>query len=124
MNSRVESQGFTLIEVLIAVVILSISLLGIASLMTTTTRNNAVGGHMTEAATFAQDKLEELRATPWAQLLPNSMNTDTRVGATGISYTRNWANIVENGNLKTVTVGVRWTDQTSHAISLLAAISR
>ena len=121
---RVKSKGFTLIEVLISLVILSISLLALAALMGTTTRNTSSGGHLTEATTFAQDKLEELMITPWVQILPNSMNTDTRVGATGITYTRNWANIVQNGDLKTITVAVTWNDQTNHSISLLSAISR
>ena len=38
-----RSNGFTLIEVLIALVILSVSLLALAGLMATTTRNNSSG---------------------------------------------------------------------------------
>jgi len=57
-----KSKGFTLIEMLISLVILAISLLALAGLMSITTRNNSFGGHITEAATFAQDKLEEFRA--------------------------------------------------------------
>jgi len=64
MKAIVKSGGFTLIETLIALFILSFALLALAGLMVTTTRNNSVGGHMTEAATLAQDKLEEFRATP------------------------------------------------------------
>ena len=48
------------IEVLIALVILSISLLALAGLMVTTTRTNSFGGHLTEAVTFAQQRLEAI----------------------------------------------------------------
>ena len=59
----IRSKGFPLIEVLMVLVILSVSLLVLAGLMAMTTRSNSAGEHMTEAVTFAQDKLEELRAT-------------------------------------------------------------
>jgi prepilin-type N-terminal cleavage/methylation domain-containing protein len=65
-----KSQGFTLIEILIALIILSISLLALASLMVVATKNNSFGAHMTEAVTFAQDKLEEFRAIRWETSLP------------------------------------------------------
>ena len=44
---------------------------------------------MTEAATFAQDKLEELRAIRWENI-PEGGNTDQKSGSTGINYRRNW----------------------------------
>ena len=114
-----KSDGFSLIEILIALVILSISLLALAGLMATTTRNTSFGGHITEAATFAQDRLEELRVTPWANILTG---TDTRTGSTGIIYTRN-CNVVQSGNLKTVTITISWNDRINHSFSLISAIS-
>ncbi len=65
MNLSMRSKGFSLIEVVIALFILAICLLALAGLMVTTTRNSSFGGHMTEASTFAQDKLEQLRVSPW-----------------------------------------------------------
>jgi type II secretion system protein I len=120
MNKFLKSNGFTLIEVLISLVILAISLLALAGLMTTTTRNNSFGGHMTEAATLAQDRLEELRVTPWDNI---SSNNDQIQGATGIVYTRNW-NVATNGNLRTVTITINWNDQTNRSIRILSAISQ
>jgi len=57
-----KSAGFTLVEILIALVIFSISILAFAGLTVTATRTGSYGGRMTEAVTFAQDKLEELKA--------------------------------------------------------------
>jgi type IV pilus assembly protein PilV len=126
MNDSIRSNGFTLIEVLVGLIILSICLLGMASLMATTTTNNSFGGHMTEAATFAQDKLEQLRATPFGMITLNTTIKDNPVGATGITYTRSWVavpNIPPPGNtLDTITITVSWTDKTPYSISIVSAI--
>lgn len=118
----VKSKGFTLIEVLIALVILSISLLGVASLMITTTKSNAFGSHMTEAATFAQDKLEELRAVSWVNITPGS---DHQQSSTGLDFARNWdVKEIGTGNLRTITLTINWNDGISHSITFLSAITQ
>ena len=119
MKFYLKSNGFTLLEVLIAIVILSISLLALAALMGTTTQNTSFGGHITEAATFAQDQLEQLRVTQWANIVSGN---NTITGATGIIYSRNW-NVVVNGNIRTITITVTWNDRVNHSISLVSAIS-
>lgn len=107
---------------MVALIILSFSLLALAGLMVTTTKNNSFGNHMTEAATFAQDKLEELRALKWEDLNEGN-HTDQQGGSTGINYTRNW-NVTTNGSLKTITINVSWNDITSHSIRLTSVLSR
>jgi len=115
-----NSKGFTLIEVLIALVILSVSLLALASLTVVTTKNNSFGSHMTEAATFAQDKLEELRAIRWNQV---GSSNDKKTGSTGIAYSRNW-NVNQSGSLKTITISVNWDDQGNRSMSLVSVLSQ
>ena len=116
-----KSKGFSLIEVLIALVILAIALLALAGLMVQTTNSNSWGSHLTEASTFAQDKLEELRMTRWANLISD---TDVRIGSTGTNYTRTWT-VATNGtgNLRTVRISISWTDKTNHTITILSAIT-
>ena len=122
MNLSRKSEGFSLIEVLIALIILSVSLLALAGLMATTTKNNSSGSHMTEAATFAQDRLEELRTTPWTMITTGS---DTRQGATGIVYTRSWEVVPNTADtLRTVAITLSWNDRVSHSIRLLSVISQ
>ena len=119
-----KSNGFTLIEILISIVILSISLLALAGLMATTTRNTSFGGHITEAATYAQDQLEKLRVTSWGSIANNWVDTSgagTKTYPSGITYTRT-LNVVTSGNIKTVTITVSWIDQTAHSFSLISAI--
>ena len=93
-----------------------------AGLMVTTTRNTSFGGHMTEAATFVQDRLEQFRAMRWEDI-PLVPGSDLRTGSTGINYTRNW-NVVQSGSLKTITVTINWTDQTNHMLTLLSVVSQ
>jgi len=117
-----KSDGFTLIEILVALIILSVSLLALAGLMVTTTKNNSFGGHMTEAATFAQDKLEELRAIRWENISEGG-STDQKGGSTGINYTRNW-NVATSGVLKTITISINWQDRANHSIRLTSVLSQ
>ncbi len=122
MNLLKKSKGFSLIEVLVALIILSVALLALAGLMATTTKNNSSGAHMTEAATFAQDRLEELRSTPWTMITTGS---DTRQGATGVVYTRRWE-VVSNPSdtLRTVAITLNWHDRVNHSIRLLSVIGQ
>ena len=122
VNPLLKPKGFTLLEVLVALIILSFALLALAGLMVTTTKNNAVGNYVTEAATFAQDKLEELRALKWENLIDGN-NTDQRGGSTGINYTRNW-NVKTTGSIKTITINVDWNDRTAHSIKLVSVLSQ
>jgi hypothetical protein len=77
---------------------------------------------MTEAVTFAQDKLEELKANSWDKIVSGA---DQETGPTGIYYTRNWKVLEkETRNLKTVSITIEWNDPADHSISLFTVISR
>ncbi len=117
-----KSKGFTMIEVLIALVILSVALLALAGLMIYTTRSNSFGNHMTEATTLAQDKLEELRVTSWGDLLSGEYQ-DKVTTATGIEYTRIWNIANATDNLRNVTVTVTWNSG-SNSTRFVSAISQ
>ncbi len=121
MNHAIKSYGFTLIEVLIALVILSIAFLGLAGLMVQTTKNTSFGGLMTEAATHAQDKLEELRATQWNNLAPGA---DSPQGSNKITYNRSWTIQPNPGDTaRTISVTVTWNDRTRRTITLRSVLS-
>ena len=45
---------------------------------------------LTEAVTLVQDKLEQLRATPFGKIPLNLTITDPTNGSMGITYTRSW----------------------------------
>lgn len=57
-----RESGFTLIEVLVAVLVLSIGLLGLAGLQTTSLRNNNSAYMRSQAAILAYDMSDRMRA--------------------------------------------------------------
>ena len=120
-----KSNGFSLIEVLIALVILSISLLALAGLMVQSTRNSSWGSHLTEAATLAQDRLERFRAVrPQTDIPEGGPNNDQVTGASGILYTRTWT-VATNaaGTARTITITITWTDTIPHTITFIHPIA-
>ena len=54
-------QGFSLVEVLVAILLLTVGLLALAKMQTQAVASNSYGNQLTQATFLAQDKLEELR---------------------------------------------------------------
>lgn len=66
-NRAIEHhRGMTLLEVMIALVIMSVGLLGLASLQITGINNNSNSENRTESALIANDLVERMRANPLA----------------------------------------------------------
>ena len=63
-HSRNKQQGFTLLEVLIALLVLSIGLLGLAALQTIGLRSNEMASMRTTATMLAYDISDRMRANP------------------------------------------------------------
>lgn len=61
---RQHDRGFTLIEVLIALLVLSIGLLGVAALQTVALRTGQAADMRTRAVLAAMDMAERMRANP------------------------------------------------------------
>jgi type IV pilus assembly protein PilV len=70
LHSRKPEHGFTLSEVLIAIVVLSIGLLGLSAMMIVATNSLAFSKKLTTATTLAQDKLEEIKYTAYTSVVP------------------------------------------------------
>ncbi len=91
--------------------------------MVTTTRSNSFGGHLTEAVTFAQQRLEALRVAPYNTIVtPGGPVTQTGVPS-GIDYAINWV-VTPNGDnsLRRVTMTVNWNDGVTHSFSIVTVI--
>ncbi|MCR4346808.1 MAG: type IV pilus modification protein PilV [Sulfuricaulis sp.] len=61
-RSRPRHQGFSLIEVMVALLVLSIGLLGLAALQTTSLQFNTGSYYRTQATFLAYDILDRMRA--------------------------------------------------------------
>ncbi len=64
---RAQQQGFTLLEVLISMVILSIGLLGVAGMQANSLRNNNNAFIKTQASNLASDLADRIRANKSAK---------------------------------------------------------
>ena len=67
-----SNRGFSLIEVVVAMVILTVGVLALAASAGAISRLSAEGGRSSEAATVASSRLERLRATTCANMVSGS----------------------------------------------------
>jgi len=118
-------SGFTLLEVLITLVILSVGMLALASLQVMAIKGNSFGQQMTVASTVAQNKLEELRELEFDAVLTGYDNcTDD---ANGVRYTRHWTvqDDTPQPDMKTVRVSVTWTGcEAGRSVAVATIIGR
>lgn len=114
MDLHRNAEGFSIIEVMIAMVLLAVALFGLASLQSRGIRGNDLGNRTTQAVALAQDKVEELihaNATGQTITAGSDDNIDETGGAGGI-FNRNWA-VQSNtpvNNADTIAVTVIWND--------------
>jgi prepilin-type N-terminal cleavage/methylation domain-containing protein len=82
-------RGFTLIEVMIAIVLSMIAVIGVTALYMVETRSSSDSRHKTEAAVLCEDKMEWLRT----QLAPatGSESGLNELGGVGGMYSRSWS---------------------------------
>ena len=74
MRTRNHSDGFSMVELLVASVLFTMTVLGILPLFMAAGTSNVVANDSTKAANFARSQLEEFQQLPFnsAQLVPNA----------------------------------------------------
>lgn len=111
-------NGFTLIEILIAISIFAIGLLAVATLQITAFQGNRVGDELTKATMLAQMQIEALKGAGFnsAALAPvvdfsDFNNPIDETGLPGGRFTRTWtiADTAPVSFSRLVTVTVGWT---------------
>lgn len=109
-NRQDKNQaGVTLVELLIAITILSLGVLAAASIQMGTARNNSKGNIYTQAYMLAIERLEMLKNQDVIALVPGDYSDASQIDANGQPggiYTRNWTidNLGTMGRIITVTV--------------------
>jgi len=81
-----KDAGFTLIEVVIAISILAVGLLGVAAMQTSAIRVNSAAGQMTVRMNWAQDKMEELKAPAFSDPRLEAAGNPPGVDSAGNSH--------------------------------------
>lgn len=123
-----NQQGFTLIEILIAITVFSIGILAVATMQLSAIKGNSFANGLTEAVTLAQDKMEELMSFDYGD--DDLLDDVAPNGVDGLSETANadgsnpgqgtnarydvfW-NIADNtpfAYTKTISVITTWTEE-------------
>jgi type IV pilus assembly protein PilV len=119
--------GFTLIEVIIAISILSIGILGVATMQSSAIRANFFAGNTSSGTSWASDKMEELVALAYEDYEDANLEDKDGDGDGGLDHaTAGTADYNENqgqhtiywniseesllNDTKTIRVIVRWAD--------------
>ncbi len=110
MRILYDTRGFTLIEILIATVIITVASLGVASLTVWVMHGNSFSQHLTTATTLAQDRLENIKRVNYtdAETLVGTENYGSIVNQTGYKRITSIANNTPMANMKTINVIVYW----------------
>jgi len=123
-----NDNGFTLIEVLVAIVILTVGLLGMASLTGAIIRGNKLSNDLATATTLAQDKMEDIRrikVTGYSNVLSE---TKALCSSPYDQYKRE-VSVTDDSpapNMKTVSVKVYWggASKEDHNVELKTIFAR
>lgn len=105
-----NQDGFSLIEILIAMAILALAMLAAATMQIGSIRNNASGNTVTQASMLAKAQMEVLKNTPDIEDIAdgNEFNIDADGQPDGI-YNRSWRVVNRGANARRITVTVEWT---------------
>ena len=122
-----NNRGFTLIEVFVAIIILSVGLLAMAGLTAGITRGNSFSTRMTTATSLAKEKMEEIRGLGYSGAAGADTTTTEDYGSIpqAPSYRRDTFTDVANpaAGMKTITVTVYWHSDV-YSVSLTTILSQ
>ncbi len=131
LKNKNRHQGFSLLEVLITIVVISVGLVAMAKFQAVVLQDSTLAKNRTVAINLAQDQIETLRNTDFANLASGSdkISSQTITNLTE-TFTREWT-VVTVDDSAAVTVKVTWPDYTSGTgketdnttIQLISAIS-
>ena len=122
-----KNGGFTLLEVLVAMVILAVGLLGMASLSIGIIKGNELSKEVSSATTCAREKMEDVERLGYANT-PETSGTITEAYNSITQYPdykRETVTAVDTPatDMKTITITVYW-DSDSHQVALKTFLAK
>ena len=113
----VSGRGFTLLEVVVAMLLLVLVLGGLMALQIRSVRSNTFSNCLTVASSLARNQIESLRASSsadWDGLVDGTFtepvsDTDLDTQSVRMAYTREWKIETDpDGRMRRVSVTVSW----------------
>ncbi|MDG2049684.1 MAG: prepilin-type N-terminal cleavage/methylation domain-containing protein [Myxococcota bacterium] len=129
--AKPRQNGMTLLETLVAMMILGGGLLTMASVQMESIRGAQRGRHLSAAANLANSQIEQLQRAPWTEIADTSWTTP--VSATQIvqrndldqAYSVSWQVLTLTTDLtKTLDVRVNWTESSGRSRSITVSSIR
>lgn len=113
MTRRRYAKGFTLIEIMVAITLLSVGLLGMAGLTVGIMRGNSLSNQVTTATALAQAKMEDIKRVGYSGATDSAEDYNAIAGYP--LYKRDTVIDVDTPELgmKTVTITVSWNSDAS-----------
>jgi prepilin-type N-terminal cleavage/methylation domain-containing protein len=126
LRRRRNRGGFTLVEILIALALATLGLLGLMALQIITLRGNTASRQFIEAVSLAQEQLEASQVVQYANL-PTVAGVNVPLTATGSlnSYLRT-TTVAAGASTTNITVLVTWVDPDNgrtHSITMITTRS-
>ncbi len=112
-----STKGFTLIEVMIALLILAVGLLALMTMQIVSIKANAFSSEMTYSTMLAQQQLETLKNVPFTDANLTGATPPTPpplhtllpiIDSKGGSYSVSWQVEDTTANMKKITIDVTW----------------
>ncbi|HEY7322219.1 MAG TPA: prepilin-type N-terminal cleavage/methylation domain-containing protein [Candidatus Binatia bacterium] len=118
-----QKSGFTLLEVLVTMTLLTLGLLGVTNLTIGIIKGNSYSKNVTSATIVAQQQIDQAQRIGYTNV--NSVAGTSTVAMGGTSFTR--ATTVTNSspaaNMKTVAVSVSWNPG-NYSVNLSTTLSQ
>ena len=122
MRTLQQSDGFTLVEILIAMVILIIGSLGVASLTVSIIRGNTFNNKISTATLLSRSKLQDAQRLGYTGVANVTEDYHTIPNYSAYKRVTSVNPDAPSANMKTVTVTVSWdTDRDSVSVTTILA---
>ena len=112
MPTKNAQSGFTLVELLIAAIIIAVGILGWAKTQNGSIKGRAISNGITIASELGMAKLEQLALECQRNVAPPS-GADPVINTQGVQFARSWTieegNIASGVRLRKIDVVVTWT---------------